>query len=59
LQFEHFSACILGGGTPAVSAADTVGNARILAALRASVHSRNPVDISASDQRTDKQNEQE
>jgi predicted dehydrogenase len=59
LQFEHFSACILGGGTPAISAADSVGNARILAALRASVHSRNPVDISASDQRTDKPNEQE
>jgi D-xylose 1-dehydrogenase (NADP+, D-xylono-1,5-lactone-forming) len=69
IQFEHFSALVLGSGTPAISADETVGNARVLAALRASVNSGSPVDIPRSaadrcgevsgDQSRDKRNEQE
>ena len=48
LQFEHFSACALKSEWPAMSAADTVGNARVLGALRTSLFTGSPVDISAA-----------
>ena len=48
LQFEHFSACVLTGSEPAVSADETLRTARVLAALRESLAAGRPVDLPPS-----------
>lgn len=48
LEFEHFSACVLNHQAPVISPGDTVGNARVLRALRASLDRGCPVDVVAS-----------
>ena len=67
IQFEHFSGVVLSSGAPAISPNETMSNARVLAALRASVNSGSPVNIPTSatdrcgdvpgDQGRDKRNE--
>ncbi len=48
LEFEHFSACVLHHEPPAITPSDTVGNARVLAALRASLGTGRPVELVVS-----------
>lgn len=46
LQFEHFSACALTGAEPAISADETLRTARVLAALRESLTTGTPIEVS-------------
>jgi predicted dehydrogenase len=47
-QFQHFPACALDRTKPLITAAETLANARALAALRASLDGGAPVDPAAS-----------